>query len=164
VPHITIGLTEVLAVVGSLVGTAGFVLGILNHLRDRPRIVVSLLWDMSVTGGRGYDPHKKYALVKVTNTGRRPVYISHASLKLPKGYAHTDLLLSESLQGNKLDEGDPPKTYVSNQDDMAQYAKDWKKIRAIVRDSAGKEYSSGRPHRNAKLPTWARISSSTEAG
>lgn len=120
VHHSAITLTDVLAVVGALVGTAGFVLGILNYLRDAPKVRVTLLWDMKFSGDRRYDVNKNYCLVRVTNTGRRPIYVSHASLKLPKGYPHTHLVLGEALQGNKLAEGDPPKTYVGNQDDMEQ--------------------------------------------
>ena len=156
--YVTIGLTELLAVTGALVGTAGLVLGILNFLRDRPKISVNLAWDMKSSGGARYDPDKWYAAVRVANTGRRPIYISHASLRLPKGYAHTELLLSKGLAGSKLAEGDPPKAYMAVQDDMAQYAKDWRKIRAVVRDSAGVEYISPRPHKKTKVPTWARKS------
>jgi hypothetical protein len=43
------GLTAATSIVGMVMGTAGFTLGVLNYLRDRPDIKVSLSWDMKNT-------------------------------------------------------------------------------------------------------------------
>jgi hypothetical protein len=95
-------------------------------------------------------------MVKVANAGRRPIYISTASLSLPSGYADTHLVLSEGIQGDKLTEGDQPKAYFIEQSGMEKYAKDWRQLRAVVFDIAGKTYFSPRPHRKAKPPKWAQ--------
>ena len=65
-------------------GTAGLVLGILNYLRDRPNVAVTLQWDMSVTENPVIDPRKKWGVISVTSVGRRPVYIVSVALELPK--------------------------------------------------------------------------------
>lgn len=146
-------LTDFAAMLGAVFGTAGLTLGILNYLRDRPKITVRLQWDMAVTDNPTYDPKKKWAVITVANIGRRPIHISHASLKLPKGYDHTHLLLWEGIRGEKLEEGDPPATYVGSQDGLEKYKKDWHKIRAVVVDSAGTEYYSRID--KSKRPSWA---------
>jgi hypothetical protein len=151
-PAIT--LTQVLALTGALGGTAGLVLGILNYKRDKPRVRVTLSWDMQSDNDPQFPAGEKFAFVNVANTGRRPIYISHAAIKLPKGHPHTHLVLKEGLQGDRLAEGDPPKAYKMNQLNMGQYSKGWRKIRAVVFDSAGKEYKSQRPHWRQKPPSW----------
>jgi len=78
-----------------------------------------------------------------------------ASIALPKGYRNTHLVLAEGIQGNKLVEGEQPKAYVIEQTGMEQNAKDWRKLRAVVFDSAGREYFSPRPHRKGKPPKCA---------
>ncbi len=95
-----------------------------------------------------------WGIVTVSNTGRRPIYISHASLALPKGYKATHLLLWEGLGGQKLGEGAQPVDYIVNQDGMEEYKKDWKKIRAMVIDASGKNYYSKVDKSNR--PSWAR--------
>lgn len=146
-------ITDIGALLGVVFGTGGLVLGIMNYLRDRPRVRVRLSWDMSVTDNPVYDPLRKWGLVVVANTGRRPIFISHASIRLPRGYEHTHLLLREGLPGTRLAEGDPPVTYVVSQEGMEKYKKDWKKLKAIVIDSAGREYASGVD--KTKRPSWA---------
>jgi hypothetical protein len=147
-------LTTVLATIGSLVGTAGFVISLLNYFRDKPKIRVALKWDMSSINSFKYDQNRKWGIVSVSNVGRRPIFISHASLTLPKGHEHTHLLLSDGIEGARLAEGDRPAIFLSNQLGLEQYAEDWKKVRAIVVDSAGKVYMSPKPKRN-KPPSWA---------
>ena len=44
-------LSDLAALVGMILGTAGFVLGIVNYLRDRAKVVVKLRWDMLMAGG-----------------------------------------------------------------------------------------------------------------
>ncbi len=147
------GLTQVAALLGVVVGTAGLVLGILNYLRDRPHVVVRLQWDMAVTNKPLYDANKLWGMVTVANLGRRAIYLSHASLKLPKGHKWSFLTIVAAIQGQKLGEGDPPATYIVSQEGLEKYKNDWKKIRAVVFDSAGKKYTSD--FDASKRPSWA---------
>src|SRR5712691_3992014 len=92
-------LGDLAAILGMGLGTAGFVMGLLSYLRDRPKVEVFLKWDMadSVT-------HQKMGIVRVTNIGRRPIYISLVALEPPKGF-DVHLVLKQSLRGSKLSEG-----------------------------------------------------------
>jgi hypothetical protein len=146
-------LSEAISVVGLVFGVSGFVLGVLNYLRDRHKVVVSLQWDLDITEGSGYDHTKKWGLIRVTNVGRRPTYVSHVALKLPKGYNHSHLVIMGGIAGKKLTEGDPSEAYVVEQACMEQYAKDWKNIVAQVNDSTGKTWCSEKPKAN-QIPSW----------
>jgi len=141
-------LTDITATLGAVFGTGGLTIVILNYLRDRPRLEVSLLWNMVTIPG-----DRKCGIVAVTNVGRRPVYISHVCLRLPKHYEDNMLLLADSIHGEKLSEGDPPKVFVIPYDGLDKYSKDWKAIRAQVSDSTGRVYLSKR--RKMKTPNWA---------
>ena len=66
-------LTDLTAFAGLLFGLSGFVLSILNYRRDRPRVVVSLQWDMEVLPAAGPSADGLTGLLRVTNAGRRPV-------------------------------------------------------------------------------------------
>ena len=152
---VNINLNDLGTLVGVVAGTAGLVLGMLNYLRDRSRVMVNLQWDMKVMNAPGYDPTKLWGVIRVTNTGRRPAYVSHVVIKLPKGYKSSRLLVKEGLQGQKLDEGAPPLPFLVNQEGLEEYAKDWKKLRAQVSDSTGKVWTSPRKGRG-EPPSWAK--------
>ncbi len=150
-------LSETVSVVGLVFGVSGFVLGVLNYFRDRHKVIVSLKWDLDVTEGSGYDHTKKWGFIRVTNVGRRPTYVSHVALKLPKGYDHSHIVIMGGIVGKKLTEGDPSETYVVEQAGMEQYAKDWKVIVAQVNDSTGRTWCSKKLNSN-EIPSWARAS------
>ncbi|MGH9375607.1 MAG: hypothetical protein ACRD1J_05520 [Terriglobia bacterium] len=141
----------VTAILGALLGTAGFIISILAFLRDRPNIRVTLVWDLESTGHSGV----RIGLVNVTNIGRRAIYIGAVALELPKTYKYNALLLWDSISGNRLGEGDPPAKVTINYDSFSQYKSDWNKIRAFAEDSAGKKYYSDYP---GKKPSWAQDS------
>jgi hypothetical protein len=88
------------SILGMLLGTAGFVLSVFNYLRDRPCLTVTLQWNMKNLG-----TGETKGLICVTNTGRRPVFISIVALELPKGFPHTHIILEQSIEGKKLGEG-----------------------------------------------------------
>lgn len=136
-------------------GIAAIVLSVLNYLRDKPHIKVTLQWDMKVTPNLVYDSNKLWGVVTVTNTGRRPIYISHAVLRLPKGAENRILILKEGIGGEKLSEGDPPRTIMVSQEAFEKYAKYWDKIYAQVSDSTGRTWRS-RPWKVLGPPSWAR--------
>ena len=151
---VNISLTEIAGVAGLLFGLSGFILGVLNYFRDNPRVVVDLLWDLKVPPGTQYDSSKKWGTVRVSNIGRRPIYVSHVALEVPKGFDHTHMVLMEGISGKKLAEGDAPQTYMVSQDGMEIYAHKWRGIRAQVTDSSGKVWRSKLVARNS-VPSWA---------
>lgn len=148
-------LTEAVSAVGLVFGVAGFVLGVLNYLRDRHDVIVSLQWDLDVTPDSGYDHTKKWGAITVTNIGRRSTYISHVALKLPKGWDHSHLLIMSGIKGKKLTEGDPSEVFVVEQNGMELYAKDWRSIIAQANDSTGKVWFS-KKLKARERPSWAK--------
>jgi hypothetical protein len=148
-------LGESTGLAGLLFGLAGFVLGVLNYLRDRHEVVVTLQWDLIITPDVNYDQNKRWGVIRVTNVGRRSTYISHVALRLPKGREWSHLMITEGIKGQKLSEGDPTATFMVTQDDMASFASDWQKIVAQVSDSTGKVWSSKRLKSDEK-PSWAK--------
>jgi hypothetical protein len=155
----------VLGLVGTVTGVAGSVLGLLNHLRDRPRVVVTVDWDLVEDpkhGGVLFLEHlvdnvpanaQRFARFAVTNLGRRPVFITQVALDLgEKKYR----IIKDSMPGQKLGEGDPPIVHVSPYRDLGDLsASDWKDVRAFASDSARKEYYS-KPLTSKDLPSWAK--------
>lgn len=62
------------------------------------------------------------------------------------------MLINNSIQGEKLGEGDQPKIYPVIQERLEEFSEYWDKMHAVVRDSAGKEYLS-KPSKDK--PSWA---------
>ena len=138
----------VTAILGAVLGTAGFTISILAFLRDRPRITVVLNWDLESAERPGF----RIGLVSVINIGRRAVYIGAVALELPKHSAYKALLLKGSIPGKRLGEGDPPAKYMVSYDKLEKYKADWYLIRAFAEDSTGGKYYSG----FTKIkPSWA---------
>ena len=148
-------ITQLAAVVGMVLGTAGFIMSLMNYLRDRPCITVRLKWDMSIINNPRYDHTKMWGVVTVTNVGRRPIFISIAALRVPKGFGLSHLVLSESASGKKLAEGDPPARFMVTQNELSKYKSTWRDLRAYVEDSTGKRYVSKRLEKS-NVPSWAK--------
>jgi hypothetical protein len=148
--HMTV--TELIAVLGLVSGVTGTVLGVMNFLRDRARVEVALQWDMKSYGDQRYAEDKYWGIVTVTNIGRRPIYVSHVALRLPKGFDGSHLLINEGIRGKTLTEGSPAEMYVVTQENMEQYASVWDKIVAQVSDSSGRVWKSKRVRTK---PSWA---------
>lgn len=124
---------------GIITGSSGLVLGILNYLRDNPEVAVSLQWAMQYFGESASDKGKLFGEIRVTNIGRRPIFVSHVTIMIPDTH---ELFISDSINGEKLSEGDPPKIYPVNQEGLEKYHEVWNYMYVIVRDSAGKKYLS----------------------
>jgi hypothetical protein len=160
-PGDTMTVTELVAVLGLVSGVTGTVLGVLNFLRDRAAVEVSLQWDMSVTPGTEYDANKKWGVITVANIGRRPILVSHVALRLPKrasingGYSH--LVIPSGIIGKTLTEGAPAERYVVTQDGLEEYAAHWRGMVAQVSDTRGRVWSSKKLRRN-QIPSWADAS------
>jgi hypothetical protein len=142
-------LSTVAALLGMILGTAGLSISLMNYLRDRPRILLTLKWDMTET-----QTGQLFGLAKVANVGRRPVFISVVALELPKGFEHSHLILNTSIAGIRLSEGDKPIAHMINYTDLAQYSSQWQKIRAYAEDSTGKRYFSEYPAKHSSKPSW----------
>jgi len=156
-------LAQFLSVMGLVFGVTGTVLGVLNYLRDRARVVVHLQWDMSVTPAEPGETKRLWGSVRVTNIGRRPAYVSHAALRVPEGSSHTYLVLAEAIAGTKLLEGDPPKMYLVTQVGLEKYADRWQEVVAQVSDSTGRVWRSPRLAANP-VPSWATRGRTTDRG
>jgi hypothetical protein len=79
--------------------------------------------------------------------------IATMQLSCPKQLSGS-LVLSEGIAGKRLAEGDAPARFTISQEGLEEYGKDWRKIRAAVYDSAGREYMSKEPSKN-QPPSWA---------
>ena len=143
-------ITEASAFFGLLFGLIGTSLGLFNYFRDKGHIVVLLRWDMAMTGE---DAAKRVGCVKVTNTGRRAIFISHVALRLPNGGEISHFLIQGGLKGQKLLEGDPPAVFSVDQNNLETYAGQWQEIVAQVSDSTGKEWLSKKVK---TIPSWAK--------
>lgn len=148
--------TFVTSILGMVFGLAGLTLGIMNYLRDRPRVAIVVNWDVRMMPNQHQMPkgdHRKtFVLVHVANLGRRPIFIARVGFKFPKGAPSAWALIPESLGGKKLAEGDPPHAYFVDQADFSQHAKYWTKIQVVALDSAGKEYAQKLDPRSP--PNW----------
>jgi hypothetical protein len=146
----SITVSELTGLLGLIFGLIGTSIGVFNYLRDRGKLVVRLQWDMAITG----EPEeKRVGCITVTNSGRRAIFMSHVALRLPKSGEYSHFLIRDGLKGQKLSEGDAPAVFPVEQEGLEQYANVWKKIRAQVSDSTGKEWLSKRV---TVAPSWAK--------
>jgi hypothetical protein len=133
------GITDVAALVGAVAGPAGLLVAVLVYFRDRAVVSVGLQWDMSVVGD-----DETYFVVTIRNVGRRPIYLSHAHIRLPRDSDPNAslILLNEGLEGVTLAEGAPPHIVLTAQDHIEKHADVWWRLRATVIDAAGRHHHS----------------------
>ena len=142
-----ITLNDITTLLGLIIGFSAFALSIFNYYRDKAKIRIELQWDM-----QNNNDDEWYGTVFISNIGRRPIYISHLALELPKTYDSRYLVIREGLFGHKLAEGDEPLIFQIPHEGMNEYKKDWRNIIAQVTDSSGKIWKSNR----VKVkPLWA---------
>ena len=116
-------LGETVSLIALLSGWSGLLLGILNYLRDRHKIVVRLQWDLSIVPS-DENPEKLWGLITIINAGRRATFVSHVELKVPGGH----LIFLDSIAGKRLAEGDPPLSFQVDQDKLIPHAKNWRAL------------------------------------
>ena len=138
-------LTTITAIFGVALGSASLVLGIINHLRDRPKIKIHLQWNVEKRDSSFQRIEGECGMITVTNSGRRPAYISHVCLILPKTFKNRVLVVKKSIEGQKLFEGDPPIRFIVPLETQNKYLKDLGEMRARVSDSTGQIYYSKFP-------------------
>ena len=149
-----LSLNDLATFVGLVAGVTALVLGVLNYLRENPKIVIELQWDMNPVNIPGYDKNEQIGMIHISNVGRRPIYLSHVALRLPKGFNESHLLLQEGLQGKSVAEGDAPMIFPVKQEGLGKYASKWREVRAHVSDSTSKVWLSKKIEK-AKVPSWA---------
>jgi hypothetical protein len=110
---------------------------------------------MAVTPAGKHDHRKLWGLVRVANLGRRPIFVSHVAIRLPRGFEYSHIVVDEGLGGVKLGEGDPIHGFVVSQDGLEKYASSWTKLVAQVTDASGQEWRS-KPAPKDRVPSWAK--------
>jgi hypothetical protein len=86
-------ITDINAVLGVMFGLAGFILGLLSYLRDKSMIRVTLRWGIRILNDPNREPTSEVGVVSVVNVGRRPIYLSHVALMLPRKFHWNYMLL-----------------------------------------------------------------------
>jgi hypothetical protein len=141
-------ITFILGLLGTVTGVIGTGLGVWSYRRDTARIKVAIKWDMSTE-----PPQQNNGLVgmlRISNIGRRPVYVSHAHVQA--GTSETVLVLKETIAGYTFIEGGKPIVIVVPQEGLEQFAKQWKSVCIVLEGNDGKKYISNFPE---KKPSWA---------
>lgn len=149
-----LSLNDIATIIGLIAGVSGLAIGVLNYMRDNPRVLIELQWDMLSYGFTEFDEDEFVGVIRIANTGRRPIYVSHVALRLPKGYEETHLVLKDGLVGQKLQEGDQPLTYPVSQKGLEEYEAKWRDVIAQVSDSTGKVWCSKKVQ-EGNAPSWA---------
>lgn len=139
-------LTTIAAIAGLIFGASGLLISILNYRRDRPSLTVSLDWD-SVTVLDRQGKQARFARIYITNSGRRPIYVTSAGIEFdPPRAPYVERTEKQGqIKGRKLGEGDPPLSLVvtgKTLDIVRGHAEYWKYVRAFAVDSTGKRYLS----------------------
>lgn len=142
-------LTELTAIAGLVFGVVGSVLGVMSFMRDRTSLKVALHWDWKTVGPDGLSDYL-IGVVSVQNVGRRPVYVNHVDLVTG---GRVRLMLTDSMAGIKLAEGDAPLVVQVRQEGLEEYALNWWLVRAEVKDALGRVWRS--PMNLDKKPSWA---------
>ncbi len=141
-------ITPILAVFGAVSGAIGTFLGILSYRRDKANVEVFLQWDMNTDPPQDNDD--KVGVLRISNIGRRPVYLSHAYVRASR--QQNPLILAETISGFKIGEADPPKIIAVPQKGLSQFSKNWDQVEVVITDTAGNNYVSNRA---SKKPSWA---------
>ena len=141
-------LNDLATILSLILGGAGFVLGVCNYLRDKAKVEVHLMWGMKRS-----DRDEFYGVISVVNTGRRPVCVGGAVMRIPG----KDTILLENAVGQvavqtTLSEGSPSALFFMPHDGMEQYKDHWQEITAEVSDTSGKVWKSKKVQ---DKPSWA---------
>lgn len=137
-------ITTIAAVVGMILGTAGFVMSLLAYRRDRTKIKVVLDWYLPTEN----TPTVR-AYLRVINVGRRTFVLRRFGLCIPFEKEQVDISLSHSPLREEITEGHSFDHFLEGPD--AWYGKKWYEIEAFAEDSMGKKYRSKTMHYSREL-------------
>lgn len=143
-------LNDIATTIGLITGVSGFSLAVLNYWRDNPKVRVELQWDLKEAGTDEF-----LGIIRVSNVGRRPIFVSHVALRLPKGFDESYLVLHGGIIGYRLAEGDKPLTYRVEYEGLSKYRTNWQNVRAQISDSTSKVWLSRKLNKRSK-PSWAK--------
>jgi hypothetical protein len=149
-------MSSVAAIMGMILGTAGFVMSILNYLRDRPCVHVYQEWDNSNPAAT-----EPFVIIHVRNVGRRPIFIMFAGLELPVSGSNRYLKapFDATNEGKRLGEGDAPLVIALNYPpELKAYSDRWRAVRAFASDTSGRVYRAKKQARGLPAPSWASTS------
>jgi hypothetical protein len=149
--------TTITAITGVILGLSSLILSFLNFRRDRPKLLVSLRWDaITVCDQEGREA--TYGQIYLTNSGRRPIYVTAAGIEYdpPNASWYRRTQLQGRVKGRKLAEGDPPLSLVINATEpglelLRDRCRYWREFRAFAEDSTGKRYYS---EKTSQRPSW----------
>ncbi|HWA69132.1 MAG TPA: hypothetical protein VG821_04780 [Rhizomicrobium sp.] len=133
-------ITQVTATVGVVTGSAALAISLLAYTRDRAKVWVTLEPDRRVQNSSIYSADKIYWTTTVTNIGRRPVFIDTVAVLFPDGT--NGILADHLLNAVALKEGDAPKHYLVEQDELNGFSLQWPAMIVLVRTSDGRQYRS----------------------
>ena len=135
---------------GGIAGFISLIIHLINisinfatYKKDKAKVNVFLIWDYKTE--RQAKNILKYAMVKIANNGRRPIYIENVYLEYPDEICHVGLLTTDGTYpiGQKLLEEDAPmEIYVFQDTTLSKYKDNWQKIKAVAIDSQGNRYIS----------------------
>jgi hypothetical protein len=130
-------IVRITAILGAVFGFAGFTISLLNFVRDRAKVSVELGYNWS-------NGDENLVLVTITNRGRRPIYVSHAALRIPLGFrkGYRYLIIQDWVQGKRLNEGDPPFSVTASHEIIGVDQRDvilrrWRRVKAQATLSTG---------------------------
>jgi hypothetical protein len=73
-------LGTIVAIIGAVTGVSGLTLSIVKRIRDNPKVILHLQFDMNVLNPDDTsNSENKIGAIRVVNAGRRPVFFSHAA-------------------------------------------------------------------------------------
>jgi hypothetical protein len=131
-------LSDIASIIGMVTGISGFTLSIVNYLRDRAKLWVTVSPNMHTINVPEYDPNKTYMVTKVVNIGRRPVYVSMVAGLTSEGKS---FLINDALRNpQKISEGDAPAQFLLDQAFLDDYRQTWPGIYLIVQTADGHQY------------------------
>lgn len=124
-------------------GLSALILSWSNYIKDRPKISVEL----KRREMKASEPPKlieEALVIAISNSGRRPVYITQVGLELSPSEVGFNrcLLVSDSTKGKKLGEGDSPLIFILPKRTLKPLSDIMENSRAIAFDDRGKKYVS----------------------
>jgi hypothetical protein len=135
---ISVGITEVTALIGAITGSLGLLLGILTYFRDRSLLIVTVDLDMRVHNAPQYNSELSHIVIYVSNAGRRPEYVTLVGVLFPDG---RNAIVNDVFHNpNEVVEGGPPRQYMSEQRLLQDFDDLWPGTLFFVRTASGRQY------------------------